>query len=63
MCPLHNLYIKRINLARANFDHSTVPLDCGKWNHKSSYFKFENRWLEVDGLKGLIHGAEQTMWI
>ncbi|KAG5609575.1 hypothetical protein H5410_020856 [Solanum commersonii] len=43
--------IRQRILPRANSDHTPISLDCGNWNHKKSYFKFENWWLGVSGSK------------
>ncbi|CAN4089863.1 unnamed protein product [Withania somnifera] len=37
-------------------DHSLITLQCGDWERRRSYSKFENWWLNVDGFKELIQG-------
>lgn len=41
--------IKQEILPKICSDHTPLVLQCGKWEQKKSYFKFENWWLETEG--------------
>ncbi|WMV46576.1 hypothetical protein MTR67_039961 [Solanum verrucosum] len=43
--------IRQNLLRRANSDHTPIPLECGNWIQKRSYFTLENWWLGVKGFK------------
>lgn len=48
---------KNINhkiLPRVTFDHSPIMFEYGNWEHKISYFKFENWWLNVEGFNDMV---------
>lgn len=36
------------------FDHDPIMLQCGDWEQRKSYFKFENWWTNVEGFKDLF---------
>ncbi|WMV54956.1 hypothetical protein MTR67_048341 [Solanum verrucosum] len=42
-------------MPRVTSDHCPIILQCGDWDQRKSYFKFENWWLNVDGFEGLVH--------
>ncbi|KAF3625972.1 ATP-dependent zinc metalloprotease FtsH [Capsicum annuum] len=42
-------------LPRATSDHNPIILECGIWEQRQSYFKFENWWLKVEGFNQLVH--------
>ncbi|WMV36831.1 hypothetical protein MTR67_030216 [Solanum verrucosum] len=42
-------------MPRVTSDHCPIMLQCGDGDHRKSYFKFENWWLNVDGFEGLVH--------
>ncbi|WMV25457.1 hypothetical protein MTR67_018842 [Solanum verrucosum] len=41
--------IKQVSLPRVISDHKPLMLECGEWDSSSSYFKFENMWLQAEG--------------
>jgi len=41
--------IKQVALPRVISDHKPLMLECGEWDSSSSYFKFENMWLQAEG--------------
>lgn len=43
--------IRQNLLRRANSDQTPIPLECGNWIQKRSYFTLENWWLGVKGFK------------
>lgn len=43
-------------LPRVTFDHNPLLLECGNWEKQTSYFKFENRWLQTQDFNGRIKG-------
>jgi len=45
-------------MPRVISDHNPVMLQCGDWEQRKAYFKFENWWLNVEGFKDLV----QNWW-
>ncbi|XP_049410587.1 uncharacterized protein LOC125873769 [Solanum stenotomum] len=43
--------IRQSTLPKLVSDHNPVLLTCGDMNFKKSYFKFENWWMVVEGIK------------
>ncbi|XP_060212174.1 uncharacterized protein LOC132639769 [Lycium barbarum] len=41
--------IKQKALPRVESDHKPLMLECGDWDSSTSYFKFENMWLQTEG--------------
>lgn len=41
--------VKQFALPRVISDHRPLLLECGDWEAKPSYFKFENMWLQAEG--------------
>lgn len=41
--------VKQAALPRVISDHRPLLLECGDWEAKPSYFKFENMWLQAEG--------------
>lgn len=39
--------IKQVALLRVVSDHKSLMLECEDWDSSSSYFKFENMWLQA----------------
>lgn len=41
--------IKQVALPRVVSDHKPLMLECGEWDSSTSYFKFENMWVQAEG--------------
>ncbi|WMV59774.1 hypothetical protein MTR67_053159 [Solanum verrucosum] len=50
--------IRQQIMPRVISDHNPVMLQCGDWEQRKAYFKFENWWLNVEGFKDLV----QNWW-
>ncbi|KAG5585521.1 hypothetical protein H5410_045955 [Solanum commersonii] len=46
--------IRQQIMPRVISDHNPVRLQCGDWEQRKAYFKFENWWLNVEGFKHLV---------
>uniref|UniRef100_A0A0V0IFJ2 Putative ovule protein n=1 Tax=Solanum chacoense TaxID=4108 RepID=A0A0V0IFJ2_SOLCH len=46
--------IRQQIMPRVISDHSPIMLQCGDWEQRKPYFKFENWWTNVEGFKELI---------
>ena len=47
--------IRQSLLPRLESDHNPVMLTCGELNLKKSYFKFERRWMQVEGFREKVN--------
>ncbi|KAG5609581.1 hypothetical protein H5410_020862 [Solanum commersonii] len=54
--------IRQRILHRDNYNHASISIDCGNWNHKKSYFRFENWRLGMDGFKAQIAKEQAQVW-
>ncbi|WMV33281.1 hypothetical protein MTR67_026666, partial [Solanum verrucosum] len=50
--------IRQQIMPRVISDHNPIMLQCGDWEQRKAYFKFENWWLNVEGFKDLV----QNWW-
>jgi len=41
-------------MPRVTSGHSPIILECGDWEQRHSYFKFENWWLKVEGFNEMV---------
>ncbi|WMV50549.1 hypothetical protein MTR67_043934 [Solanum verrucosum] len=46
--------IRQRIMPRVTSDHNPILLECGDWEKRNSYFKFENWWLKVEGFNELV---------
>lgn len=46
--------IKQRIMPKATSDNNPIILECGNWEKRNSYFKCENWWLNIRGIKEMI---------